>query len=55
MFEARQGSGPDARVSVAEGEIDALALAVAPWCGTGRVVACGGTAGMTRAVEALGK
>ena len=52
VFVVRRGlvSGP---LSVAEGEIDALALSLAPWCGPGAVLGVGGTAGMRRAA-ALG-
>ena len=48
VFVARRGlvSGP---IDVAEGEIDALALCLAPWCGPGAVLAVGGTSGMRRA------
>ena len=46
VFEARApSSGADA-AHVAEGEADALALALAPWCGAGGVYAAGGTTGM---------
>ena len=46
VFEARAPRGGDSPVHVAEGEADALALALAPWCGAGGVYAAGGTAGM---------
>ena len=52
LFEARAG-GDAEPVHVAEGELDALALAIAPWAGPGRVVAAGGTAGM-KALAARG-
>ena len=46
VFEARApSSGADA-AHVAEGEADALALALAPWCGPGGVYAAGGTPGL---------
>ena len=46
VFEARApSSGADA-AHVAEGEADALALALAPWCAPGGVYAAGGTSGM---------
>ena len=53
VFEARAG-GPGEPVHAAEGEADALALALAPWTGPGRVLAVGGTAGMRRAAELPG-
>ena len=46
VFEARSG-GPT--VHVTEGEVSAVALALAPWARCGRVVALGGTAGVRRA------
>ena len=45
VFEARAPRGGDSPVHVAEGEADALALALAPWCGPGGVSAAGGTSG----------
>ena len=45
VFEARAPRGGDSPVHVAEGEADALALALAPWCGAGGVYAAGGTTG----------
>ena len=47
-FMARRGE-LDGLIHVAEGEIDALALSLAPWCGSGAVLAAGGTAGLRRA------
>ena len=41
----RAPRGGDSPVHVAEGEADALALALAPWCGPGGVSAAGGTSG----------
>ena len=49
-FEARAGEGAG-ELHVCEGELDALALSLAPWCGPGRIVAAGGTSGMRRAGE----
>ena len=54
VFEARPAPAPDAPVHVCEGEVDALALTLAPWTGPGRVVALGGTSGMKRAAELPG-
>ena len=54
-FEARAMATPKPatvaglEVHVAEGEADALALSLAPWCGPGGVYAAGGTAGMRQA------
>ena len=45
-FEARAPSSEADTAHVAEGEADALALAVAPWCAPGGVYAAGGTTGM---------
>ena len=45
-FEARSASGGAGDVvNVAEGEADALALVLSPWCAPGAVYAVGGTAG----------
>ena len=52
VFEARTGPA-DGTLHVAEGELDALALNIAPWVEPGRVVACGGTGGI-KAASALG-
>ena len=46
VFEARAPSSGTDPVHVAEGEVDALALALAPWCRAGGVYAAGGTSGM---------
>lgn len=54
VFEARAARGEGAPVHVAEGEVSALALALAPWCGPGAVVAAGGTPGLRRAGELAG-
>ena len=54
VFEARAARGEDTPVHVAEGEVSALALALAPWCGPGAVVAAGGTPGLRRAGELAG-
>ena len=45
VFEARAPRGDGSPVHVAEGEADALALALAPWCGPGGIYAAGGTSG----------
>ena len=45
-FETRAPSCDADPVHVAEGEADALALALAPWCGPGGVYAAGGTSGL---------
>ena len=52
VFQSRHGE-PAASLHIAEGEIDALALSLAPWVGAGRVLAIGGTAGL-RHVRKLG-
>ena len=46
VFEARAPSSGTDPAHVAEGEVDALALALAPWCRAGGVYAAGGTSGM---------
>ena len=46
VFEARAPSRGTDPAHVAEGEVDALALALAPWCAPGGVYAAGGTSGM---------
>ena len=48
--ETRPGA-PDEPVHAAEGEVDALALALSPWVSDGRVLAVGGTPGMRRLGE----
>ena len=45
VFEARAPRGGDSPAHVAEGEADALALVLSPWCAPGAVYAVGGTAG----------
>ena len=45
MLEARAPSSGTDAAHVAEGEADALALALAPWCRAGGVYAAGGTTG----------
>ena len=47
VFETRPGAGTDA-LHVCEGEVDALALCLSPWCGPGRIIAAGGTSGLRR-------
>ena len=47
-FVARDAT-PGEPVHIAEGEVDALALVLAPWIGPGRVVAAGGTSGIRKA------
>ena len=54
VFEVRPGSEEEEPVHVSEGEVDVLALSLAPWTGPGRIVAAGGTAGMKRAAELPG-
>ena len=46
VFEAWAPSRGTDPAHVAEGEVDALALALAPWCRAGGVYAAGGTSGM---------
>ena len=53
VFEARPGEAAEP-VHVAEGEVSALALALAPWAGPGAVYAAGGTSGMKRLPELPG-
>ena len=48
VFTTRE-SPSNARIHVAEGELDALALVHAPWTGPGTILASGGTAGMRHA------
>ena len=52
VFEAR-ASDPGETVHVAEGEISALALALAPWCEPGRVLATGTASSLRGIVEHL--
>ena len=52
VFEAR-ASDPGETVHVAEGEISALALALAPWCEPGRVLATGTASSLPGIVEHL--
>ena len=56
VFTARppNSAAPDEPVHAAEGEIDALALTLAPWVGPGAVYAAGGTSGLRRAAELPG-
>ena len=48
VFKARAAAHEADPAHVAEGYCDALALALAPWCGSGAVYAMGGTAGLLR-------
>ena len=52
VFETQPGDDPSGPLHVCEGEVDALALALAPWCETGRIVARRGTSGMLNAAQA---
>ena len=53
VFTARPGEAADP-VHAAEGEIDALALSLAPWTDPDAVYAAGGTSGMKRLPELPG-
>ena len=50
VFEARPGD-PSGPIHVAEGELDALTLTLAPWCEPGRVIARRGTSGLLAAAQ----
>ena len=51
VFETRPGADPSGPLHVCEGEIDALSLTLAPWCGPGRIVARRGTSGLLNAAQ----
>ena len=52
LFRTRAGDVGEP-INAAEGEVDALALALAPWCAHGSIVAVGGTSGMKRCAELI--